>query len=228
MPGHFTFFTQEVKDNQAVFGESEAKHMIQVLRFSLGDSIVFTDGKGKRFRAEITDSSKKAVQVKILNIEEIPSPEFTLGVGVLKSTDRMEWLLEKAVELGVKRVVWIACENSERSKIFLEKLMKTCVAAMKQSHGAWLPILEFMSFKEAVAAYGSNQSFFAHCSEDLPFKPNSLVSNSVVFIGPEGDFSESEIKMAKNLGMRELQLGTRILRAETAAIAACAAANLCG
>ena len=123
MPGHFTFFTQEVKDNQAVFGESEAKHMIQVLRFSLGDSIVFTDGKGKRFRAEITDSSKKAVQVKILNIEEIPSPEFTLVVGVLKSTDRMEWLLEKAVELGVKRVVWIACENSERSKIFLEKLI---------------------------------------------------------------------------------------------------------
>jgi len=228
MPGHFTFFTQEVKDGLAFFSESEAKHMIQVLRFSLADQIMFTDGFGNRFQGEITAISKKEVQTKILNSARVASPEFTLVVGVLKSTERMEWLLEKSVELGVKRVVWVACDNSERSKIFLEKLMKTCVAAMKQSHGSWLPILEFMSFKEAVATYGGNQSYFAHCSEGLPFKPNSLASNSVVFIGPEGDFSESEIKLAREFGMRELQLGSRILRAETAAIAACAAANLCG
>jgi 16S rRNA (uracil1498-N3)-methyltransferase len=133
--------------------------------------------------------------------------------------------LEKSVELGLQKLVWTACDNSERAKVFLDKLMKTCVAAMKQSHGSWLPVLEHMSFKEAIQKFG-DEAYIAHCSGGLAYSAKDLKADSVVFIGPEGDFSESEIKIAKEKGGKELQLGSRILRTETAAIAACAAANL--
>ena len=133
--------------------------------------------------------------------------------------------MEKSVELGLQKLVWTACDNSERAKVFLDKLMKTCVAAMKQSHGSWLPVLEHMSFKEALEKYGEG-AFLAHCSGGLAYSAKDLRAHSVVFIGPEGDFSASEIRMAKEKGLKELELGSRILRTETAAIAACAAANL--
>lgn len=227
MPGHFTFFSEEIGHGIAHFSESETRHMIQVLRFGIGDAIACTDGKGHRYEAEVSVISKKGVSAKIANSEEIERPQFTLVVGVLKSTDRMEWILEKTVELGVKRVVFIACDTSERSKIFLDKLMKTCVAALKQSHGSWLPELEYMTFKEALKIYGDG-AFIAHCSGDLPSSAKELCPESTVFIGPEGDFSESEIRMAQERGLQELQLGTRILRTETAAVAVCVAANLCG
>lgn len=227
MPGHFTFFSEEIGHGIAHFSESETRHMIQVLRFGIGDAIACTDGKGHRYEAEVSVISKKGVSAKITNSEEIERPQFTLVVGVLKSTDRMEWILEKTVELGVKRVVFIACDTSERSKIFLDKLMKTCVAALKQSHGSWLPELEYMTFKEALKIYGDG-AFIAHCSGDLPSSAKELCPESTVFIGPEGDFSESEIRMAQERGLQELQLGTRILRTETAAVAVCVAANLCG
>jgi 16S rRNA (uracil1498-N3)-methyltransferase len=225
MPGHFTFFSEEIEHGFARFSESEAKHMVQVLRFSVGDEVWCTDGKGNRFRMELVSASKKDVKAKIIETLTIEPPTFTLVVGVLKSTDRMEWLLEKSVELGLQKLVWTACDNSERAKVFLDKLMKTCVAAMKQSHGSWLPVLEHMSFKEAIQKFG-DQAYIAHCSGGLAYSAKDLKEDSVVFIGPEGDFSESEIKIAKEKGCKELQLGSRILRTETAAIAACAAANL--
>lgn len=225
MPGHFTFFSEEIENGVARFGESESKHMVQVLRFSLGDEVWCSDGKGNRYLVELDFISKKEVKGKVVQTLTVDAPEFTLVVGVLKSTDRMEWLLEKTVELGLKRLIWVACDNSERSKIFLDKLMKTCVSAMKQSHGAWLPILEHMNFKDALDQYGEG-AFFAHCTDGLHYSASDLKSNSVVFIGPEGDFSAHEIRLAQQNGLKELQLGSRILRTETAAIAACAAANL--
>lgn len=225
MPGHFTFFAEEIEHGFARFGESESKHMVQVLRFSKGDEVWCTDGNGTRYLVELDSISKKDVKGKILQTVAVNPPSFTLVVGVLKSTDRMEWLLEKAVELGLQRLVWASCDNSERSKIFLEKLMKTCVTAMKQSHGAWLPVLEHMSFKEALDQYGKD-AFFAHCSDGLRYSARDLKGDSVVFIGPEGDFSSHEIQLAQDKGLKELQLGKRILRTETAAIAACTAANL--
>ena len=225
MPGHFTFFSDEIEHGFARFNESEAKHMVQVLRFSAGDEVWCTDGKGHRYRTELVSASKKEVKAQIRETFTVEPPTFTLIVGVLKSTDRMEWLLEKSVELGLQKLVWTACDNSERAKVFLDKLMKTCVAAMKQSHGSWLPVLEHMSFKEALEKYGEG-AFMAHCSGGLAYSAKDLRAHSVVFIGPEGDFSASEIRMAKEKGLKELELGSRILRTETAAIAACAAANL--
>lgn len=225
MPGHFTFFSEEIENGFARFGESESKHMVQVLRFSLGDEVWCSDGKGNRYLVVLDFISKKEVKGKIVQTLAVDPPEFTLIVGVLKSTERMEWLLEKSVELGLKQLIWVACDNSERSKIFIEKLMKTCVSAMKQSHGAWLPVLEYMNFKEALDKFGKG-AFFAHCSDGLRYSAKDLKQNSVVFIGPEGDFSAHEIQLAQDNGLKELQLGARILRTETAAIAACAAANL--
>ncbi len=227
MPGHFTFYAENMADGCLVFSESEARHMVQVLRFGIGDEIWASDGKGQRFQAVLIDIGKKEVKARITATQNAPMPSFGIAVGILKSTDRMEWMLEKAVELGVGRVVFLNCANSERSKIFLDKLQKTCIAALKQSHGFWLPQLEISGFKEAVLKY-KEKAFIAHCTGALPASAKDLKQNSFVFIGPEGDFSEDEIAFAQQNGLRELGLGTRILRTETAAVAACAAANLCG
>lgn len=225
MPGHFTFFTEQIQEQFADFDEVESRHMINVLRYYLGDIVNFTDGKGHVFNGKIIEVSKKSVRVEITERTHEPQPLFTLCLGILKSSDRMEWMLEKTVELGIKKLVLLNCKNSERSKVSLDKLKKVAISALKQSHGAWLPEIEVSSFKVAVIEYGEG-GFIAHCNPGSKVSINSLGKESVVFIGPEGDFSSEEIELAQEHNLINLSLGTRILRTETAAVSVCAAANL--
>jgi 16S rRNA (uracil1498-N3)-methyltransferase len=139
----------------------------------------------------------------------------------------MEWLVEKAVEIGMKKMIFLHCKNSERSKISLDKLKKVAIAAMKQSHGSWLPDFEVYNFSEALEIYGGG-AFIAHCEIGAKEELSSLKRDSVVFIGPEGDFASDEIELARVKGLKELNLGSRILRTETAGLAACLSANLLG
>lgn len=226
MPGHFTFFTQHIEGDIAFFDESETRHMVQVLRYNEGDTIVFTDGLGTEYKGIIDRISKKTVSVNINQREFKVAPGFVLLIGILKSTDRMEWLIEKCVEIGLKKLVLLLCHHSERSKVSLEKFMKTALAALKQSHGVWLPEMEIMTFEDAVLKYGEG-SFIAHCGKGEKVSVLTLPNNAAVYIGPEGDFSTIEMNLAMSKGLINLDLGERVLRAETAAIAACVAANIC-
>ncbi|MDA9214213.1 RsmE family RNA methyltransferase, partial [Bacteroidia bacterium] len=134
MPGHFTFYTEEIKNNQAVFSESESKHMVQVLRYSQGDIIEFTNGKGTMFKGSLLEANRKSVVAKVEEKTTSDIPDTVLVLGILKSSDRMETVVEKCVELGINTIHLMPSENSERKKVNLDKLHKTAIAAMKQSH----------------------------------------------------------------------------------------------
>lgn len=225
MPGHFTFYTEEIKNNQAVFSESESKHMVQVLRYSQGDIIEFTDGKGAIFKGSLLEANRKSVVAKVEEKTTSDIPDTVLVLGILKSSDRMETVVEKCVELGINTIHLMPSENSERKKVNLDKLHKTAIAAMKQSHGNYLPSIKVSSIQEIIQEYG-DKLMLAHCRDGFKALPKVLNRDSIVCVGPEGDFSEKEIDLFKAAKATEISLGKRILRAETAAIAAITLANL--
>ena len=219
MPGHFTFYSETIVDNFAVFSESESKHISQVLRYQVGDEIEFTDGKGKMFYGNIDSIENRVVKVRVENKVEFSVPKTTIAVGILKNSDRMEWLVEKATELGVHSIFWMTTDNTERSKLNIDKHKKTAISAMKQSHSTWLPIIQMVSFKSIIESNSYNTKLISHCQGELDeLKSGNFSGNTLVLIGPEGDFSSQEVTIAVNLGFNPIGLGTRILRTETAVL----------
>lgn len=219
MPGHFTFYSEIIVDNFAVFSESESKHISQVLRYQIGDDIEFTDGKGKMYYGKIHSIENRVVKVSVENRKEFSVPKIAIGVGILKNSDRMEWLVEKATELGVHSIFWMTTDNTERSKLNIDKHIKTAISAMKQSHSTWLPIIETVSFSSIIESNSYNTKLISHCQDQLDeLKSDNFSGNTLVLIGPEGDFSSQEITKARNLGFNPVGLGNRILRTETAVL----------
>ena len=218
MPGHFTFYSDKIENNFAYFTEQETKHAILVLRFQLGDSIEFTTGNGIYYTGKIVEIQKKSFLASVDSYKELPQRNFVMAVGILKSSDRMEWLVEKCSEIGVKQLIFLKSQNGERSKINLDKLKKTAVAAMKQSHSAWLMDIQEGNFESALNTNQVNK-YIAYCNSDIVQSlPLKFGNDSIVFIGPEGDFTLGEIELAKSYGFQVIGLGSQILRTETAAI----------
>ena len=155
-----------------------------------------------------------------------------MAVAPTKNMSRFEWFIEKATELGVDGFIPLRCEHSERKTINVDRLKRLILSAAKQSKQAYLPTLsDIQTFEGIVEKYHqAAHCFLAHCSDDV--NKSHLINQSVykpqvvIFIGPEGDFSEIEIKLAKKLGVEAISLGEARLRTETAAIAACHIANI--
>lgn len=215
--------------------ESDSAHCCRVLRMKEGDEVTAVNGKGRRFRCRIVEAHPKYTAVEILSFEEVPDhwgADITLAVAPTKHSDRMEWMLEKAVEIGINRVVLIKCSRSERKVMKLERLEKVMVSAMKQSLKGVLPKLEevtdFNRFVESVDA--GVQKFFGYCDESRPrcefvrsCKPGVPV---VIMIGPEGDFSPEEVAHAESCGFTAVTFGESRLRTETAALYGVAAVHI--
>ncbi len=210
--------------------ESDSKHCVKVLRKLPGDIITAIDGKGHRFTCKITDAHPKRTRIEILEKTEVPAywpNRIAIGVAPTKHLDRMEWLTEKLTEIGVNSITPLLCRYSERKEIKTERLEKIAVSAMKQSLKATCPEISpmtpFRKFMES--ANGYSQRFIAHCDSSQPRKLLSKEYNpgqdTVIIIGPEGDFSEEEITLALNAGFIPISLGDARLRTETAAIVAC-------
>lgn len=219
MPGKFTFYCAEVENNLARFDENEAGHAIRSLRYKQGDQIEFTDGKGHLYLGNIAGVEKKGFTAEITWQSDLQaSPGIHVYVGMLKSGDRMEWIVEKCTELGVAGIWFTKTANSERSHVNAARLSKTALAAMKQSHRAWLPATGFIAWPDILKNAPGNR-FVAHISGKSfsMIQPKMPVS---LLIGPEGDFTETEIRDALTAGFNPFQLGSAVLRAETATIAA--------
>lgn len=207
--------------------EEEAAHALRVLRKDVGDEIVATDGKGYRYTCRISSVSKKSADLEVIDRQQIPltwNTKITLAVAPTKNMDRMEWLVEKSVELGVNRIVFINCDHSERKIVKAERIRKIMVSAMKQSLKATLPELEVMvSFSDFIKSLSpDSRKYIAYCidkeSNPLFVKELELGGEVVVMIGPEGDFSQSEIELAISSGATCVSLGESRLRTETAAL----------
>ncbi len=210
--------------------EDEATHALRVVRLKSGDEMMLMDGKGGMFRAEVTTAASHHCCYHI--IEQLPQEpqwqgRFHLAIAPTKMIDRIEWLLEKATEIGFDEVSFLDCKFSERKTIKPERLERILISAAKQSHKAWLPKLNPMvPFKDFIAAHSQGHRFIAHCYEEYTkenlfdcLRSISPDEEATVLIGPEGDFSTDEVELAMANGFVSVSLGSSRLRTETAGLA---------
>lgn len=213
--------------------EEEAAHCLRVLRLGVGDEVMLTDGKGCFYKAVISAATGKRCQVKVTEtIEQEPlwNGHLHLAMAPTKNMDRIEWLAEKATEIGFDELSFLNCRYSERKVIKTERVEKIVVSAVKQSLKARKPVVnEMMDFVRFVKQDFAGQKFIAHCNEgEKPLLKEILVpgEDALVLIGPEGDFSPEEVKLAESLGFRSISLGKSRLRTETAALVSVHIMNL--
>ena len=232
------FFSNEIFDNHLFLKIEESGHCIKVLRKTNGDVIKVIDGKGNLYEGPIEIENKnKPVKVHIQSRKVFEAPKyqsrFHLAIAPTKNADRMEWLVEKAIELGIGSITFLQCEHSERTNLRLDRIDKIAIAALKQSQQYWLPkITSPIPFKKYLEQFPADKnSLIAFCSEGDKIEFGSKSSPTPhqwgtadirVLIGPEGDFSELEIKLALEKGYQAISLGMSRLRTETAALYACA------
>lgn len=213
--------------------EVDSKHCIRVLRKKVGDIIQVTDGRGNFFSCSIEEDHPKKTKLTVLEIQtefEKPERNIHLVIAPTKNLDRMEYLVEKAVEIGVSQISFICTQNSERRTLKLDRLNRIAISAMKQSLKAYLPnlnelvpISDFLNSCEDATC----QNFLAHLSEDSERLVKKILGNEVcILIGPEGDFSKDEIILAQAKGFQLVSMGHSRLRTETAGIVAVSLLNI--
>jgi 16S rRNA (uracil1498-N3)-methyltransferase len=209
------------------FDKIESKHIVRVLRKKEGDILYITNGKGFLFTAEVRIANDKNCLVAITHVEEKPKPwsyNLHIAIAPTKNNDRFEWFLEKATEIGIDEITPIICDHSERKVLKSERMQKIIESASKQSLKYHFPKLnEVTTFKTFVSQHNSDQLYIAHCEElDKKSLQSELkeVENITILIGPEGDFSLEEIKIAIGKNYTPISLGESRLRTETAGIIA--------
>ena len=209
----------------------EAMHAMRVLRLKGGDEIFLMDGVGNYYRAQITIPATHHCYYEIL--ETLPQERqwkghIHLAIAPTKMMDRMEWLLEKATEIGFDEVSFIHSKLTERKLVKLTRLEKIVIAAVKQSRKVWKTVInELMPFNEFIAAPREGQKFIAHCYDEIPrtylfdeLRQCDADIDATVMIGPEGDFTIDEVESAIRAGYKSVHLGNSRLRTETAGLSA--------
>lgn len=223
------FYAPEISLPRYTLPEEESKHCVRVLRMTVGDELHLTDGKGNMYRCKVVSDNVKRCEVEV--VETWPEYErmsygLTMCVAPTKNIDRFEWFLEKATEIGVSEVYPLECDHSERRQIKLEREEKVITAAVKQSLKAYHPVLhDLTSVRDIIAMDFEGEKYIAHCDSSFGERPylGNLVkkgANTLILIGPEGDFSKEEINFALQNGFKAISLGRERLRTETAAVVA--------
>jgi 16S rRNA (uracil1498-N3)-methyltransferase len=225
------FYTTQIDYPHLYLQNEEAIHCIKSLRKNIHDNVHATDGAGNSYYGHITHIDKKnnIVTVRIEN-QECKQKMQNLGLCIAptKNIDRMEWLVEKATELGISEIQWIVTQHSQRKNISTERMHRIAVAAMKQSLQYFLPkICDIQNFSEWLQKHRQIQGIIGYCG-DMEKKPVHIVQKPLVSdifwicIGPEGDFTQNEVEQALNVGLTTVSIGTHRLRTETAALTALA------
>lgn len=224
----FVFYCPELQQNTVTLSPDDSRHCAKALRMRPGDAIRLTDGAGTLADASLLSVAPDGCVAEVTARREVPPRTLRLHLAVAptKNADRMEWLVEKAVELGVERITFVVCEHSERRRIDLDRMHRLAVAALKQSQTAWLPELQMADFKDFIAEQAATDAarYVAWCDDDntRQFADADFAAGTVLLlIGPEGDFSPVEIDLCRAHGYVEVKLGSRRLRTETAALFGC-------
>jgi 16S rRNA (uracil1498-N3)-methyltransferase len=219
---HLAAMTEEFALN-----ENSSRHIVQVLRMQPGENLRLTDGKGLSVTATIREANKKRCLVHITEKQkrEPPARQIQIGVSLLKNASRFEWFLEKATELGVSAIIPLKCARTEKQQFRPERMRSILESALIQSQQVWMPVIQDpQPFLQWVGQAQADQKFIAHCApgekKRLGELINTRLSSQLILIGPEGDFTEEEIKQALSSGFMAVELGDNRLRSETAAMAA--------
>ena len=208
--------------------EEEAAHALRVLRIAVGDALDITDGRGNLYRTEVASIAGKHCYVKA--VEPVPVPKnwngtFHLAIAPTKNMDRIEWLAEKATEIGLDAITFLNCRFSERKVVKCDRVERIVVSAMKQSLKYCKPVVgEITDFKRFVAEERPGAKFIAHCHEGERVLLKEVMQageDVTLLVGPEGDFSPEEVELAIKAGYRPVSLGSSRLRTETAGLVGC-------
>ena len=238
------FYCKDITpEGYATLDAEESRHAVRVLRLREGDTMHVTDGQGHLYECRVVEANDKACTVETqgaasqmpTSIEETQrAASLHLAVAPTKNPSRMEWLVEKAVEVGVGEITLLDCDHSERSFLKTDRLERLALSAMKQSLHLTLPrIHPAVKLREWLRTFAGGTpalQFIAHCEADQPRTPLATAleagRDAVVLIGPEGDFSQEEIDLALACGFRPVSLGPSRLRTETAALYAAVAFSI--
>lgn len=221
------FFELEIPQLHAHFTLSEetSKHCTQVLRMKLGEHLQLTNGLGILYKAAIISEDKKKTVVLIEEAVTIPAPsrKISVAISLLKTTTRFEWFLEKATEIGVTEIQPVIASRTEHHRFRHDRMNAILIAAMLQSQQAWLPVLqEPLAYADLIKKSTHTQKLIAHCEKEKKqfIKDLPASTDTQILIGPEGDFSLEEIKLALDNHYLPVSLGETRLRAETAGVVA--------
>nr|WP_320119125.1 16S rRNA (uracil(1498)-N(3))-methyltransferase [uncultured Marinifilum sp.] len=227
------FYTPDIQNQYYQLNEVESKHCIRVLRLQVDDTIHLIDGKGNLYIAKIIDAHPKRCTVECIETHtEFGKLDYNLHIAIAptKNIDRTEWFLEKCTEIGISEFTPLLCTHSERKVVKHERLFKVVTSAVKQSLKAYHPVLNKLTkFSDLVSSKFDGDKYIAHCYPGEKTHLKQLCqakSKCLILIGPEGDFSQEEVELAKANGFKEISLGDSRLRTETAGVVACNIVNL--
>ena len=223
------FYAPDITGDTYTLDEKESKHLIRVLRMTKGESVKLIDGNGILYEGIISNPDQNKCSIDITGkIKDFEKRNYRLHIAIspLKNPERFEWFIEKSVEIGIDEITPLLCRNTEKPGIKSERLNNLIISAMKQSLKATKTILnEPASFKDFINKDLMGIRMIAHCDKSNERKNVSEVysknDNSIILIGPEGDFTRDEVDSAVNRGFLPVHLGQSRLRTETAGIAAC-------
>jgi 16S rRNA (uracil1498-N3)-methyltransferase len=222
---HWFYWPQNLNEGLFIdLPQDQAKHATQVLRLKVGDTCVVINGQGAKAIATFKQIDKKQTTLVINEVmqQQVYSKQITIAISPLKNPSRLEWFLEKATEIGIAGIIPIICKRTEKWQVKQERWQQILISATLQSQQLFLPKLyPALNFEEALTMPFANK-YLAHClpSTQKIFLNTINVSEAIIFIGPEGDFTEEEIALAMQQNITPVSLGQTRLRTETAGIAA--------
>ncbi len=225
------FYQKNLTEGKNTLSEEESKHCALVLRHKEGDEIKVFDGIGGKHDAVLTYVSKKSCEFEIIRSVKTSLKKFSihLGIAPTKNADRMEWMVEKLSELGVDEITLLETAHSERRKLRLDRLEKKAISAMKQSGNPFLlKINPLVGLDNFIMTSNADIKLITHVDDKNDYfsdliKPNKSIA---ILVGPEGDFSGEEIRIAQMHGFKTASLGQNVLRTETAGISVCCMVNV--
>lgn len=224
------FYCPDITYNEAILSPEESAHCLRVLRLSKGDAVILINGKGGLYEAVIAEPDTRGCRLEIVKVLPLPPArkhQVHIAIAPTKNMDRFEWFVEKSVEIGIDRITPLLCQRSERRMLKTERLHKLIISTMKQAMVTQLPVLNELTpynhFVRTIESAKGNR-FIAHCGETNRRELKqalSPLSDAVVLIGPEGDFTPEEVQLAIENQFIPVSLGNNRLRTETAGIVAC-------
>jgi 16S rRNA (uracil1498-N3)-methyltransferase len=217
-------FFGEINNGKVIINDEEQQHIVKVLRMKNGEEIHVTNGKGTLASGKLVIEGKRA-NIEVAEIKtDYPdfNPKLHIAIAPTKNIDRIEFFVEKAVEMGISEITFLQTEKTERKNINIDKIRKQAIAASKQSLRFHFPVInDLTKLTDFLKNINPENTFVAHCHENLErigLKEIPNLEQITFFIGPEGDFSEKEISYLANNKIKAVSLGSQRLRTETAGI----------
>ena len=224
------FYKPDIESN--FLNPEESHYAVRVLRLNKGEECIVFNGKETVQKAICINPDPNKMELRIIDTEIRKVPAYRqihIAISPTKKMDKMEWFVEKCIEIGIGKITFLKTDHGIRNKLRIDRLNKLVLSAGRQSGNFYLPeIIALNDFKTLIDQSKESNKFIAHVdtkNELSVYDLKKTSSDFLILIGPEGDFSDNEIELAHKNGFRSLSLGKSRLRTETAGLVACVQLN---